>query len=103
MDTHRERPAWANAATVYSKYPNVLRVQSGLDFPTTVTVSRREQCARTSATAKENLVPSASTLLGETKNRDQYGNEFYLRNRVWDIQGQQGGRWAWDVFLRSQP
>ena len=34
---------------------------------------------------------------------DQYGNEFYLRSRVWDIQGQQGGRWAWDVFLKSQP
>ena len=34
---------------------------------------------------------------------DQYGNEFYLRSRVWDVHGQQGGRWAWDVYLKAQP
>lgn len=34
---------------------------------------------------------------------DQYGNAFYLRSRVWDVHGQQGGRWAWDVYLKGQP
>jgi hypothetical protein len=31
---------------------------------------------------------------------DQYGNEFYLRGRVWDLKGFRGGRWAWDVYFR---
>jgi hypothetical protein len=34
---------------------------------------------------------------------DQYGNEFYLRGRVWDVKGHQGGKWAWDVYFRRQP
>lgn len=34
---------------------------------------------------------------------DQYGNAFYLRGRVWDVHGQQAGRWAWDVYLKTQP
>jgi hypothetical protein len=34
---------------------------------------------------------------------DEFGNEFYLRGRVWDVKGKQGGRWAWDVYLRRQP
>ena len=33
---------------------------------------------------------------------DQYGNGFALRSRIWDIHGNQGGRWAWDVYLRTQ-
>jgi len=34
---------------------------------------------------------------------DQYGNVFYVRGRVWGAHGQRGGRWAWDVYLRTQP
>jgi hypothetical protein len=33
---------------------------------------------------------------------DQYGNEFYLRGRVWDTHGRQSGTWAWDVYLRTK-
>lgn len=31
--------------------------------------------------------------------RDEHGNLFVYRGRVWDSQGKQDGKWAWDVFL----
>lgn len=38
----------------------------------------------------------------ESKRTDQFGNEFRYRAKVYDVNGVQGGRWAWDVFLRVQ-
>ena len=54
------------------------------------------------------LRPLAGLLSGidlsykESKHTDQFGNEFRYRAKVYDVHGVQGGRWAWDVFLRVQ-
>ena len=39
----------------------------------------------------------------ESKRTDEYGNRFRYRAKVRDVHGAQSGRWAWDVFLVSQP
>lgn len=39
----------------------------------------------------------------ESKKTDDNGNQFRYRAKVKDIHGAQVGRWAWDVFLMSQP
>lgn len=38
-----------------------------------------------------------------SKKTDEHGNQFRYRARVKDVQGNQIGRWAWDVFLIAQP
>src|SRR5207302_291989 len=39
----------------------------------------------------------------ESKRTDEYGNQFRYRSKVIDTHGAQLGRWAWDVYLVSQP
>jgi hypothetical protein len=39
----------------------------------------------------------------ESKRTDEHGNQFMFRAKVKDSQGNNIGRWAWDVFLLSQP
>ncbi|HEX8399822.1 MAG TPA: hypothetical protein VF644_20500 [Pyrinomonadaceae bacterium] len=39
----------------------------------------------------------------ESKRTDEFGNRFRYRAKVKDAQGNQVGRWAWDVYLLSKP
>ena len=39
----------------------------------------------------------------ESKKTDEYGNQFKYRAKVKDTHDAQLGRWAWDVFLVTQP
>jgi hypothetical protein len=38
----------------------------------------------------------------DSKPTDEHGNRFRYRAKVWDTRGAKTGRWAWDVFLRTQ-
>jgi hypothetical protein len=38
----------------------------------------------------------------ESKRTDEFGNLFRFRSKVKNTDGQQSGRWAWDVFLTRQ-
>jgi len=39
----------------------------------------------------------------ESRKSDEYGNNFRYRAKLKDLHGAQLGRWAWDVFLVSDP
>jgi len=34
-----------------------------------------------------------------SKKTDTHGNQFNYRAKIMNSQGQQSGRWAWDVYL----
>jgi hypothetical protein len=38
----------------------------------------------------------------ESRRRDEHGNEFRYRAKVYFGQGAHASRWAWDVFLVAQ-
>lgn len=38
-----------------------------------------------------------------SKQTDDYGNRFRYRAKIKDLNGSQVGRWAWDVFLTTNP
>jgi hypothetical protein len=39
----------------------------------------------------------------ESRRTDRHGNRFAYRARIVDVSGAQAGRWAWDVFLGTNP
>jgi len=55
----------------------------------------------------QNLSASAVRIIElnyrESRRTDEQGNRFQYRAKVKDAQGEQVGRWAWDVFLATAP